>query len=269
LATPIGGLETASNPATGFSGISNTPTGTNGGFAVNPTKNNLPEAQFVLRSNQPWGHVQGGLALLRESLQDGQFLSQNFLGYGGGISGSWRPNWFGFSSKDNFGFNSFAGTGLGHDANPSGGAEPGTTNGLQSNFGLVGIACNLTTGAGCYGNALGALTGGATQTNAALVRSGTIGQRGVEFNYQHWWLPNLRSTATVGWQNNDYNLNLLGRNSTTLNANKQLWTSHANIIWSPVSFVDTGLEFFYGQRLTVLQQRGHVTTLDYAFKVKF
>jgi hypothetical protein len=48
-----------------------------------------------------------------------------------------------------------------------------------------------------------------------------------------------------------------------------LWTAHLNLIWSPVSFIDTGFEFFYGQRLTVLQQRGEVSLLDYSFKVKF
>ncbi len=166
VATPIGGLTTSCNPATGFSGISNCPTGSPGGFAVNPTKHNLPDANFVLRAEQPWGHVQAGAVLERLSLDDGRFLHQNFVGYGGGVSGNWRPNWFGFSSKDNFGFNSFAGDGLGHYANPSGGGEPGTSNGMQSNFGLVGTACSLSTGAGCYGNAFPGNTGN-TVTNAA------------------------------------------------------------------------------------------------------
>ncbi len=221
-----------------------------------------------MRAEQPWGHVQGGLVLQRMTLQDGAFINQNFVRFGGGVSGNWRPDWFGFSSKDNFGFNFFAGNGLGHDSNPSGGSEPTTDNALQTNWGLVGIACNPATGVGCYGNAAGGPTA-TTLANAALVRSSTIPSWGVEFNYQHWWLPNLRSTITFGTQTNDYDLNLLGRNSVTLNYNKFFVTDHLNIIWSPVSFVDTGFELFYGQRLTLLQQRGHIFTGDYSFKVKF
>lgn len=228
----------------------------------------MPDANFVIRAEQPWGHVQGGFVLERETLNDGRFLHQNLMGFGGGVSGNWRPDWFGFSSKDNFGFNSFAGEGLGHYGNPSGGGEPGTSNGLQSNFGLVGRACSLSTGVGCYGNAAAGTTGN-TVTNAALVSTSTIPQRGFEFNYQHWWLANLRSTVSIGWQNNEYNLNLLGRNAATLNYNRYLTTNHVNLIWSPVSFVDTGFESFFGRRQTVLEQRGQIWVLDYSFKVKF
>jgi Porin subfamily/DcaP outer membrane protein len=265
--TPIGGLETSCNPSTG-NAISSCPPGSHGGFAVNPTMATMPDANFVLRAEQPWGHVQVGFVLERETLNDGRFIHQNFLGYGGGLSGSWKPDWFGFSSKDNFGFNSFFGTGLGHYADPSGGNISRTSNGLQTNFGLVGVACNTETGVGCYGNAAAGPTGN-TLTNAALVRSSTIPEWGVEFNYQHWWLPNLRSTISFGTQTNDMNLNLLGKNTTTLTYNKFFVTDHLNLIWSPVSFIDTGFEFFYGQRLTLLDQRGYLAVGRYAFKVKF
>jgi DcaP outer membrane protein/Porin subfamily len=277
-ATPIGGLEDSCNPTlpvTPSPGVSNCPGATAGvvggtatGWAINPLKSTMPDANFVLRAEQPWGHVQAGFVLQRESLVDGRFLNQNFIGYGGGLSGNWRPNWFGFSSKDNFGFNSFGGEGLGHYGNPSGGGEPGTSNGMQTNFGLVGTACNLSTGVGCYGNAAAGTTGNSL-ANAALVSTSMIPQRGVEFNYQHWWTPNLRSTISGGWQNNEYNLNLLGRNAATLNYNRFLTTAHVNIIWSPVSFIDTGFEYFFGERQTVLNQRGQINLLDYSFKVKF
>jgi hypothetical protein len=101
------------------------------------------------------------------------------------------------------------------------------------------------------------------------VSTSTVPQDGFEINYQHWWLANLRSTASVGWQANWMNLNLLGRNTETVNYNKSFWTSHTNLIWSPVSFVDTGIEYFYGQRLTLLNQRSALQVVDVAFKVKF
>jgi hypothetical protein len=268
LATPIGGIANGCNPTTGLTGQSNCPQGSPGGFAINPTNSTMPDANFVLRSEQPWGHIQAGIPIQRLTINDGAFVHQNFVGYGGGLSGNVRANWFGFSSKDNFGFNLFAGDGLGHYANPSGGGEPTTSNGLQSNWGLVGIDCIQATGVGCYGNADAGPTGN-TRMNARLVSTSLIPQRGWELNYQHWWSPDLRSTISGGWQNNEYNLNLLGRNSATLNYNRMLWTAHANLIWSPVSFIDTGFEFFFGSRLTVLQQRAQISMLDYSFKVKF
>lgn len=276
LWTPVEGVATGCNPqvtsAAVNPGISNCPGGVltvgGGALAINPTKSQLPDGNFVFRAEQPWGHVQAGVVLSRQTIDDGALIDQNFLGYGGGLSGNTRPNWFGFSSKDNFGWNVFAGTGLGHYANPSGGGEPTTSNGLQSNFGLVGVDCNATTGVGCYGNAAGGPTA-TTPANAALVRSGTVPQRGFEVNYQHWWLANLRSTITCGWQNNQMDVGILGRNTETLNYNKSFWTSHINLIWSPVSFIDTGIEYFYGERLTLLNQRANLQVVDYAFKVKF
>jgi hypothetical protein len=266
IATPIGGISNGCNPGTGLTGQSTCVAGSPGGFAVQPGKSNLPDANFVLRAEQPWGHVQGGFVLQRETLQDGAFVNQNFAGFGGGVSGSVRPNWFGFSSKDNFGFNLYAGNGLGHYANPPGNGEPTTTQGLETNWGLVGTACVLSTGVGCYGNSAG---GGNTLTNARLVSTSTVPQQGFEVNYQHWWLDNLRSTASGGWQGQWFSLNLLGRNAVTLSYNKELWTAHANIIWSPISFIDTGFEYSFGERLTLLNQRGMMNVVDYSFKVKF
>ncbi len=281
IATPIGGVATGCNPqttpATANAGITNCPAGVGGNVAINPAKSQLPDANFVLRAEQPWGHVQAGWVLQRLTLDDGAFVHQNFVGYGGGLGGNFRPNWFGFSSKDNFGWNFYGGPGLGHYANPSGGGEPTTSNGLQTNWGLVGVNCvtggptfsAANTGAGCIGNAVGAATGGSSPANAALVRTGTILAYGGEVNYQHWWLPNLRSTVSGGYQYNGYNIGILGRNTETLNYNKSFFTAHLNIIWSPVSFIDTGLEYNYGQRLTLLNQRAMLHIVDYAFKVKF
>jgi hypothetical protein len=181
------------------------------------------------------------------------------------------------------------GPGLGHYFNPSGGGEPTTDNALATNFGLVGSACNVLTGVGCYGNAAGGtdvvVNGVAIPTvsaaNAALVRTQTVLQYGAEANYQHWWLPNLRSTISAGFQTQDIPTSIVvtsgpniitdafAPNANALNYNKTLITAHANLIWSPVSFIDTGFEFIWGHRLTVLGGTATIDTIDYAFKVKF
>jgi hypothetical protein len=173
------------------------------------------------------------------------------------------------------------GPGLGHYFNPSGGGEPTTDNALATNFGLVGTACNVLTGVGCYGNAASVNSETVTAANAALVRTQTVLQYGAEANYQHWWTPNLRSTISSGFQTQDIPTSLVytsgpniisntfGPNANALAYNKTLITAHLNIIWSPVSFIDTGLEFTWGHRLTVLGATASLDTVDYAFKVKF
>jgi len=54
-----------------------------------------------------------------------------------------------------------------------------------------------------------------------------------------------------------------------LQYNRTLITTHVNLIWSPVSFIDTGFEFVWGHRTTILGATGSEDVLDYAFKVKF
>jgi hypothetical protein len=248
-------------------------------YAINPNKTTIPDINLVLRNTQPWGHVQIGLVGQRLELNDGAFLNQNFFGYGGGVSGLVKPNWLGWA-KDNFGFNFYMGPGLGHYANPSGAGEPTTVNALATNWGLVGTACNVFTGVGCYGNAAGG-EGAVNAANAALVRTSTVLQYGGEANYQHWWMPNLRSTISAGFQTQDIPTSLVvtsgpnvitnafPSNANALAYNKVLVTAHANLIWSPVSFIDTGFEFVWGHRLTLLGATGSMDVLDYAFKVKF
>jgi hypothetical protein len=106
-------------------------------------------------------------------------------------------------------------------------------------------------------------------------------QYGAEANYQHWWLPNLRSTISGGFQTQDLPSSILvvsgpdvitnavPTNANALQYNRVLITSHVNLIWSPVSFIDTGIEFSWGHRLTMLGATGALAVLDYAFKVKF
>ncbi len=284
--TPIGALYDNAGPTLGIAGgLSNNPAGTPGGFPVNPFKSELPDLNLVLRNNQPWGHVQLSLVGTRNTLQDGAFLNQNFLGYGGGIAGNAKPDWFGWE-KDNFGWTFYAGEGLGHYANPPGNGESTTVNPLATNFGLVGTDCVVSTGVGCYGNAAGTETGGATAANAALVRTQTFLSYGAEGNYQHWWTPNLRSTISGGFQTADIPTSLVTTlgcacagaklpfdsqtaNANALTFNKTLVTAHANIIWSPVSFIDTGFEFSWGHRLTILGAQASIDYVDYSFKVKF
>ena len=84
--------------------------------------------------------------------------------------------------------------------------------------------------------------------------------------YQHWWTENLRSTIEVSGLYNSMNTILVGPNTTN---NKILSTSHANLIWSPVAFVDLGVEYGWGHRVTVANFKGDAYSLQGSMRVRF
>jgi hypothetical protein len=51
--------------------------------------------------------------------------------------------------------------------------------------------------------------------------------------------------------------------------NKELISTHANVIWSPVSFVDFGAEYMYGHRIVINNLKGDENVLIGEFKVRF
>jgi hypothetical protein len=49
-----------------------------------------------------------------------------------------------------------------------------------------------------------------------------------------------------------------------------LQTAHVNLIWSPVAFIDAGVEYFWGQRVVAASNiKGEAQTLIGKFRVKF
>ena len=96
----------------------------------------------------------------------------------------------------------------------------------------------------------------------------TVPAFGVSAGYQHWWLPNLRSNLTFGYAYYNYSSNVIGP-VESLSANKQLITAHANLIWSPVGFIDTGVEYVYGRRKVVANLDGREQAVLANFRVKF
>jgi hypothetical protein len=249
IATPLGAFsdESLGNGAGSLPISAGAPT-----FLPNPAKTQWPDVALVLNWEQPWGHFQLHGVVKDMEINDGLFLRQNYVGYGGGFSGDVKPAWLGWS-KDRIGFQAYAGEGLGHWNNPPGSGANTLFEAIATNYG----------GPGLYGNT-GALT---TAANATKIISTTVSSWGGEVNYQHWWLPNLRSSMTFGVGHQDLPITLLGKNP---NYNKEIETAHANLIWSPVPFIDTGFEYIYGHRLTALNVRGSDEhTLDYDFKVKF
>ena len=214
----------------------------------NPLQDLIPD--FVLRGRleQPWGHLQLGLATIANMLNDGMFLNRTFLGYGGAVSG----NFFTWG-KDNLTWGAAAGDGIGDM--------------IANNF---SIATNF--GAALQGQTVTAADSRSFfTTNRALydsaVRATTIISYAARIGYQHWWTPEIRST--VDFSMNHQDVPSFGVASIRTANNKELTLAHANLIWSPIAFADIGFEYAWGHRVTVANAKGNAYTLQSSLRIRF
>ena len=262
----------------------------------------MPEWIATARVNQPWGHLQLGGVLRNQVLNDGQYLFSNTLGYGGTLSGDVHP--FvgnpGTLGKDDLGFMFAAGSNTGNQI----GNGVGTVTNMGSTLNVPGIGfvnpLAQTAGTACFSSA-GAFVAasssgcpaGTTSSTAAwnardstqslpasgiirginvrqaydrLVRTEAASNYGAIIWYQHWWTDNLRSTIEASGIWSAINTSLLVQGTTN---NKALGMAHANLFWSPVAFVDFGVEYAYGHRVTVANFKGDSNTLLGEMRVRF
>ena len=213
----------------------------------NPLKNEWPQPAFALTFNQPWGHVQAHGDFQETYLDDGLFLDKSFFDYGGGLSGDFRLP--ALSAKDDAGWSAFGGQG---DLVDNGSPASWFTDSVVSNFG----------GAGMYG-AVGVPL---TAANESLLRFQVPTDWGGNIWYQHWWTPTVRSTINYGYVQQNLSTSLLAGNN---DYNHSETLALLNLIFSPVPFVNTGLEAFYGNRHTIAGKIGNEYGIDYSFIMKF
>jgi hypothetical protein len=265
-ATGSGGTLTALTPA------SNACLGSNAFFS--PLQSTMPEWIATARINQPWGHLQLGGVVRNDRLDDGQYLDRNFVGYGGTISGDTHPfsGAPGALGKDDLGFMACAGVEMGNQcANGTGvvtnfgapivvgGLGPGGTPLLVNP--LTNVNWNQNINARVPVNGINV-----RQAYDNVVRAQSSSTYAAQIWYQHWFTENLRSTLEVSGIWNDMNTSILGPGTTN---NKLLAMGHANLFWSPVAFVDFGLEYAYGHRVTVANFKGDANTIQGEFRVRF
>jgi Porin subfamily/DcaP outer membrane protein len=242
-----------------------------------PLRSTMPEWVATARVNSPWGHMQIGGVVRTDTLDDGQFLERTYLGFGGTISGDVHPfsGAPGALGKDDLGFMTCAGVEMGNQC--ANGA------GVVTNFGapivvgglgpggtplLVNPLTNAAWNSAINARVPGGLANGINVRQAydAAVRSQTPQTYSGQIWYQHWWTENLRSTLEVSGIWNAMNTGIWPQGTAN---NKLLAISHANLFWSPVAFVDFGLEYAYGHRLTVANFRGDANTVQGEFRVRF
>jgi len=250
--TGSGGTLTALTPS------SNACLGSNAFFS--PLKQGWPEAIATARINQPWGHLQVGGVLRTDQLNDGQYLDQTYVGYGGAISGDAHP----FSGnpgplgKDDLGFGVCAGVEVANQC--VNGVGVVTNFGASLNVPGFGLVNPLT-------NAQWNTTNSATRkAYDAAVSATSPTSYGGWIWYQHWWTESLRSTVAVSGIWNAKNTTILPQNTTN---NKLLSLTHANLFWSPLAFIDFGGEYAWGHRVTVANFKGDSYTIEGLMRVRF
>ena len=89
-----------------------------------------------------------------------------------------------------------------------------------------------------------------------------------QWGFQHWWLPNLRSTIAAGAARQDVSGTLIGPVQAQ-SINRIEWNTFVNLVWNPVAFITTGVEYMYGQRIVVAGLTGHEHVIAYKFRVAF
>jgi len=199
---------------------------------------------------QPWGHVDFAGVLLPLRYNDGHFIDRTFVGYGGHFAGDVKPGWFGWQ-KDDFLFSAIVGQALG--VYSSGG---------WSN--AIPMATNFTVTTACATPTVGC-TGGMAASNVLF--NPTFGYS-ASGGYQHWWLPNLRSTIAAGIAHQDVNSQLIGPSQAST-ATKEQWNALANLVWNPVAFITTGFQYMYGKRVVIANGKGQEQVFAFKWRVAF
>jgi porin-like protein len=239
---------------------------TSGVTPLNVAKTVAPDLTIAYYIPQPWGHFDLS-GVVRPGLEatDGKFFAKNYVGWGGHVGLNFQPGWFGWT-KDNFTLHFEGGDMIGRYINNSSHFELATNYGAPSTSGAI---------PGTYGG----FNGPTSAVSAANIIFKPTQEIGGNIGYQHWWLPNLRSNINGGF-NAHYGIpiKLVNANGVTGGAasaggqansiNKQILTAHANLIWNPVSSVDVGIEYMWGQR-TVLNNKSatqNVLISKFAFR---
>ena len=244
-----------------------------------PLKQGWPELIGTARINNPWGHLQIGGVIRADQLNDGQYLDQTFVGFGGTLSGDVHPfsGAAGPLGKDDIGFGVCGGL---ETANQCANGTGVVTNfGAPINVPGVGLVNPLTSAAWNARASTQSLVPGTALVNGVNVRSAydklVSSQSSTSWGgwlwYQHWWTDNLRSTVNVSGIWNSMNTNILCTNNAACNLtnNKALSIAYINLFWSPVAFIDFGGEYGWGHRMTVNNFKGDAYAIEGLMRVRF
>jgi hypothetical protein len=116
------------------------------------------------------------------------------------------------------------------------------------------------------GTAIGRYQNGAFFPDGYLAADGTLRlahQASGYVAYRHFWAPALRSTFEYAAANSTPPA------GTAAGINKSDRSQHVNLIWSPVSAVNLGVEYIHAQRTVVGGDRGTLNRLQFSAQYSF
>ena len=106
----------------------------------------------------------------------------------------------------------------------------------------------------------------ARSTYDSLVRGTTITAFNGKVGYMHWWTPELRSNIDINITHQDIPSVITSGRAAL---NKELVMSHINLLWSPVAFVTTGIEYAWGHRVVTTNAKGDSHVMQGMLRVTF
>ena len=118
-----------------------------------------------------------------------------------------------------------------------------------------------------YGSGLGRYVGLNTANGAVLDANGeleAIDSLSGFLSYRHFWAPKLRSNFTYSFMQVDNDTNLTGFGVT-----EDVYSFHANLIYSPLPKVDVGVEYLHANRELESGLDGDLDRLQVSFKYGF
>ncbi len=118
-----------------------------------------------------------------------------------------------------------------------------------------------------YGNVLGRYLSYATFADGVLDGAGKIHLNpiiGGNVSYQHWWTDTLRSNIALGSAYADNPVSVMPSS-----ANKRLFSSHINLLWSPEPDMTVGIEWLYAWREREDGEKGQLARIQLSAIYRF
>ena len=118
-----------------------------------------------------------------------------------------------------------------------------------------------------YGSGTGRYLGLNTSNGAVLDSNGNleaIDQWGAFGSIRHFWSPKWRSNLTLGYLSNDNDITLTGTGVTS-----EVYSVHANLLFSPVPKMTVGGEILYAERELESGDDGDMTRFIFSAKYAF
>lgn len=118
-----------------------------------------------------------------------------------------------------------------------------------------------------YGDGIGRYIGVNIVNDAAINSVGelsTIQTLSGFASYRHFWAPKLRSNLTGGYFKADNPVTLTGGGVTD-----EVFSVHANLIYTPVDKIDVGIEYIYARRSLENGLNGNMNRVQFSTKYSF